>query len=668
MHQQIPVIDIFAGPGGLAEGFSSFQTEGEETYPFKIVMSAEKDESACATLKLRAFLRWFTYGRKHKQLPRVYVDYVKAKDKGLVREPAMLLGRLLELSPSCDSFAELEKIRDSEGRLTALDALLLREFAEEWEVFCYSINYGKEKREILEALWHAIQEARCIELGGSNDEETILFRPLSARLSEHEKSHEGVNHAVLIGGPPCQAYSNVGRIRRTKGNVVNNIRTAGEKWTLMDDPRSWLYLEYLKILDRTSPAIFVMENVKGMLSAKFENENGDVELVWKRIVQDLHSPHEAIDKSTRTDYQPTSDKQYMICSLVDAEKCHFNGSPEELENLDPKDFVIKASDYGVPQHRERVILLGIRKDLIGKIDLKDLLSQIKMEKSKKTDVLEAISDIPPHRSYLTGLFTPERKRPLHVRNDKENSPKWQRALSEQTEAIKSRISVIIDECMSCNDNDRAELYGDIKDILESAHKAQRHSDFNNGYAWVEAPPKSFSETHLNTWCRGKWPDYELLNSDPRGHMDTDLGRYVFAACYAIAVRKMYAKGKKQFREQIDLDELEKVGLLPAHNNRKSFIDRFKVQRAEHPASTITSHISKDGHYFIHPDPGQCRSFTVREAARIQTFPDDYFFEGSKVQQYVQVGNAVPPLLANKIGEVVFRVFESLKLTFPFNVK
>ena len=140
----------------------------------------------------------------------------------------------------------------------------------------------------------------------------------------------------------------------------------------------------------------------------------------------------------------------------------------------------------------------------------------------------------------------------------------------------------------------------------------------------------------------------LPNHVSRSHMPSDLARYFFAAVFAEVAGKSPKAG--DFPEE----------LAPDHNNWKSgkFADRFRVQLTGGPSTTVTSHISKDGHYFIHPDPVQCRSLSVREAARLQTFPDNYFFKGNRTQQYIQVGNAVPPLLAKWIGEALSAILSA----------
>ena len=142
----------------------------------------------------------------------------------------------------------------------------------------------------------------------------------------------------------------------------------------------------------------------------------------------------------------------------------------------------------------------------------------------------------------------------------------------------------------------------------------------------------------------------VLNHEARSHKVSDLRRYFWCS--------VFAKVKGRSPRLHDFPE----DLLPDHTNvingvKSIFPDRFKVQLKNKPSKTITSHISKDGHYYIHYDPQQCRSLTVREAARIQTFPDNYFFEGNRTQQYHQIGNAVPPLLANQLAEIVFKIMD-----------
>ncbi|AYM92579.1 DNA cytosine methyltransferase [Serratia sp. 3ACOL1] len=516
----IPVVDLFAGPGGLGEGFSSF----EHGDAFQIAVSAEKDPIAHQTLRLRAFYRLLTNNR-----PDNLDDYYRF----------------------CNGDA---------------DTPFSTETKDLWEL--------------------AGKEAMCIEIGSPNGNAA-----LDEAIQKMQEKHGADQPWVLIGGPPCQAYSLVGRARN-KGIA---------DYKPEEDHRHFLYREYLRIIQSYQPDIFVMENVKGILSSKINGEK-----IFNQILKDLANPSAAL-------YSSSKGQRYRIVSLV-SEQEFCDGDDPNL--LDATKYIIQAEEYGIPQARHRVILLGIREDRYRE-------NLPKLSTQPTVSVKEAIGKLPKLRSLLS--------------RQKDTSEQWENLVREQLRLLAKHASELPEtgEILSSSLIKASEEIGSFTGT--GATRMPKSHYRYTGQTNHDYLDKWFLEPRLNVW----------LNHEARGHRIDDLARYGYAACFA-SIHKRSPKGHKEF----NLD-----GLAPAHKNWETgkFSDRFRVQVAGSPSTTITSHISKDGHYFIHYDPSQCRSLTVREAARLQTFPDNYFFQGGRTQQYHQVGNAVPPFLAIKIAEIVAKI-------------
>ena len=522
--KNIPVIDLFAGPGGLGEGFSSVVNGKNKV--FEIKLSIEKDENAYKTLQLRSFSRQFHI----KRLPEKYYSVLRATS---LKSREILTKELFKAYPSQAKKAEAET-------------------------------------------WRA-------ELGGKDFPKRIVDKRIEQELKD-------IKNWVLIGGPPCQAYSLVGRSR------VGGIGK--------DDHRVYLYEEYLRIIARHHPAVFVMENVKGLLSAKVNKEK-----IFERIMRDLRKPGRI--------FKRYKSPEYKIYSLV----------TDTVKN--DRDFLVKAEDYGIPQKRHRVILLGVRNDI------KQVPGVLKTKRDKIT-LKEIIGQLPKIRSVMNRKYIGYE---TVLKNGKEKKKRSYRKINDSDENWEILITNFHNEILSGNRrfkdnacrNFKSPSAGKGTEFVKSQNTISKKSDL---YNW-------FHDGNLNG----------VANHESRSHLSQDLKRYLFATIYS----KKYKKSPK-----LSDYERHNMELLPDHKNAKSgkFSDRFRVQLADEPATTVTSHISKDGHYFIHYDPNQCRSLTVREAARIQTFPDNYLFCGSRTHQYHQVGNAVPPYLAYQVGVIVKKLFEN----------
>jgi DNA (cytosine-5)-methyltransferase 1 len=445
---------------------------------------------------------------------------------------------------------------------------------------------GEISREQLFKQWPlqaktAARQAWQAELGSSEVPPEVVDRRIRRSLGK-------TRNWVLIGGPPCQAYSIVGRVRMRGSDPV-----AFEK-----DPRHFLYTEYLRILAVHAPPVFIMENVQGIISAKIDGHK-----IFSRILSDLHEPNMGLQQSTCIGHEKNDAIKYKLYPLSQSK---ISGSP-----VTPSGFVVRMRCHGIPQDRRRVIILGIREDLEVEPDVLPL-------SENGVPAWDVMGNLPKLRSSLS--------------HGEDSSTAWGkiiRAIPQSKWFGGDRVDPKL----------RAKL-------IACAHRASNMLTVGGEYVSCTKKPKYIPDWYTDEHLSG------VCNHSSRSHMRPDLERYFFAACFASVHKR--SPLLKDFP----------AALLPKHcnvkdaigNGNRLFSDRFRVQLSDRPATTITSHMAKDGHYFIHPDPAQCRSLTVREAARLQTFPDNYFFEGPRTSQYKQVGNAVPPLLAKDIAKIVYKVF------------
>lgn len=415
-------IDLFAGAGGLSEGFVRAG--------YVPLAHIEMDKYACDTLKTRAACHWL---RENNQLHK-YKKYLQEK-----------------------------KEKEDGSKL-----------------------WSQVPSEVIQSVIHAT-------IGG----ETI--NDIFARV-DAIKGNEAVD--IIIGGPPCQAYSVAGRARM------------GEK--AEEDPRNDLYKYYVKFLNHYQPRMFVFENVLGIRTAKKGEPLRDL----TRLVEEA-------------------------------------GYKMEVK-------VQIASDHGVLQNRQRVIIIGWKENDDNGNPTNFYYPELKKEINNYQTLKDLFIDLPERKHGEGHLCAPV---------------EYTKFLSEMKYLKKSSI---------------------------------RNKDFN------------FTTQHI---------------SRPNNENDREI--------YQMAV-EMWLKEKKR----IDYSKIPVR--LQKHKNKETFLNRFQVVDPYGCSHTVVAHIAMDGHYYIYPtlNPTKenVRSITIREAARLQSFPDDYYFEGSRSAAFKQIGNAVPVVLAHKIAK------------------
>ena len=404
--EKIKTIDLFAGCGGLMDGF-------EQTGLYETLAAVEWEEAPCRNLKKRLASKW--------------------------------------------------NYSDADKRVLRFDIQRTEELFDGWTDDVYGTSGGLS------------------ELIGTNTLD------------------------LIIGGPPCQAYSIAGRVR--------------DEFGMKNDYRNFLFESYLKVVKKYRPKAFVFENVPGILTA----QPGDRPII--EIIQE----------------QFQNAGYYLLPDLRNA--------------------IIDFTDYGVPQNRSRIIILGIDTKFYGNEESKSLVEKfyeniLPSKKTEKRTAWDAIGDLP--KLYPLG-----------------------------------------------------------------------HDEKYKGKRISHSLPQPFVENHIARWQSER--DIEIFKL-----LEKDIEEKRFEYISTDALKKLYT---------------QKTGHV-------SNVHKYHVIQKDQPSNLIPAHLYKDGLRHIHPESSQARSITVREAARLQTFDDDYVFYGSNVELFKMIGNAVPPrfskILAQALYELLFK--------------
>jgi DNA (cytosine-5)-methyltransferase 1 len=390
----------------------------------------------------------------------------------------------------------------------------------------------------------------CKTLRKNFSEDIVIEADIRKETTKNliEKTCKGKTD-IVVAGPPCQSFSLIGprsgRSRRLDPNKYDN-----------------LYMDFIEIVKRLSPKFFVFENVKGIISKKNGNER-----VIDVIISEL---------TTKMGYKCGDGKNYLL---------------------------LNAADYGVPQIRERVFIIGNNIGVENPVPQKthfdpkiNSLTKWNQEMLPYVTIFDAIGDLPRVKARKTMTkISKKRKIEIEKYNEKVNSG-----------------------------TDHTKYLSEWK---------------RNHMKKIEKTGKQFINFVRPSV---KIP---LTHHCARPQMESDIQLFT-GMKEGTCAKDVFESTNPKLRK---LSRLIKYDM-------NSFMDKYKKHKWDKPCSTIFAHLQKDGNRFIHPN--QARTFTPREAARIQSFPDSFFFEGPVTKKFQQIGNAVPPLLAKKLAEAIY--FEIIK--------